>query len=50
MIAVLLSESDVQVNIFLGAKRFGSKSLVLNKLSAGMLRPTNMFAYNEMHP
>ena len=34
-------------NIFVGAKHFGSKSLVLtNKLSAEMLRPCQI----EMHP
>jgi hypothetical protein len=33
--------SDVKANIFVGAKHFGSKSLVLiNKLPAEMLRPS----------
>jgi hypothetical protein len=37
----------ILANIFVGAKHFGIKSLVLtNKLSAEMLRPCQ----NEMHP
>ena len=37
----------MSANIFVGAKHFGSKSLVItNKLSAGMLRPYHI----EIHP